>query len=279
MMGAYTLTLEAEQEMVLPPFVGWANYAEALQWLRQVDQQLAQIVHDGNGPKPITCSSLMDVPLGRRSILLKAGQRVRVRMTTLHADVTQVVNSALQEQPPQQWRIGRQSLRVVAVTCDPAIDPTTGLASYEEIAEGWLLADSTIAPEISMTLASPTTFHSRGVQVPLPMPNLLLGSLADRWNAFSPIPLEPIVREYVESAVGVSYCRLQSMAVSQKRGNVIIGCMGDVTYRSLRHDHYWLAVFQMLCDFALYSGVGISTTAGLGQCLRRRRTSSHDHQE
>jgi CRISPR/Cas system endoribonuclease Cas6 (RAMP superfamily) len=48
----------------------------------------------------------------------------------------------------------------------------------------------------------------------------------------------------------------------------LIGGVGRATYTALGGDRYWLATMQMLADFALYSGVGVKTTIGLGQVRR-----------
>jgi CRISPR-associated endoribonuclease Cas6 len=41
--------------------------------------------------------------------------------------------------------------------------------------------------------------------------------------------------------------------------------VGDVTYTSINYDRYWMSVMAVLARFALFSGVGASTTMGLGQ--------------
>lgn len=62
--------------------------------------------------------------------------------------------------------------------------------------------------------------------------------------------------------------RLESQVVVQKNGAPLIGGVGRATYTALGGDRYWLATIQMLADFALYSGVGVKTTIGLGQVRR-----------
>jgi hypothetical protein len=44
--------------------------------------------------------------------------------------------------------------------------------------------------------------------------------------------------------------------------------LGQVTYTALDDDRYGLAALNILADFALYSGVGVQTATGMGQCRR-----------
>ncbi|RIK35422.1 MAG: CRISPR-associated protein Cas6, partial [Chloroflexi bacterium] len=49
--------------------------------------------------------------------------------------------------------------------------------------------------------------------------------------------------------------------------------VGQATYVAVAADRYWLAVLQMLADFALYSGVGVQTATGMGQVRRVEKAS------
>ena len=101
--------------------------------------------------------------------------------------------------------------------------------------------------------------------MPLPLPDLVFGSLVDRWNSFSPVVLSPEMRRFGAERLAVSRYRLQSRPVTQKQGALRIGGVGRVTYTALGGDRYWLALLQMLAEFARYSGVGVQTATGMGQ--------------
>lgn len=76
------------------------------------------------------------------------------------------------------------------------------------------------------------------------------------------------MRRFGEEMVALSNYRLESQVVPQKDGSPLIGGVGRATYTALGGDRYWLATMQMLADFALYSGVGVKTTIGMGQVRR-----------
>jgi CRISPR-associated endoribonuclease Cas6 len=106
--------------------------------------------------------------------------------------------------------------------------------------------------------------------MPVPLPELLFGSLVDRWNAFSPVTVSPDMRRFAAELIAISRYRLTSRAVTQKAGGTRMGGVGEVTYRALGGDRYWWRVMHMLADFAGYGGAGIQTTTGMGQCRRIR---------
>ncbi|MEI2420320.1 CRISPR system precrRNA processing endoribonuclease RAMP protein Cas6, partial [Arthrospira platensis SPKY2] len=96
----------------------------------------------------------------------------------------------------------------------------------------------------TLEFLSPTAFKSKGMTVPVPMPDLVFGSLVDRWNAFSPVVLSPEVRRFGEEMVAVSRFDMKSRSVGQKGNALRIGGVGNVTYTALGGDRYWLGTLQ-----------------------------------
>jgi len=121
------------------------------------------------------------------------------------------------------------------------------------------------SPRVSLEFASPTTFRSGGRYVPLPLPDLVFGSLLDRWQAFAPIALSPEVRRFAAEAVAVSQYQLRTRSLPAKGGGVRVGFTGRASFVALNRDRYWLSVLHLLAAFAFYGGVGYQTAAGMGQ--------------
>ena len=44
-----------------------------------------------------------------------------------------------------------------------------------------------------------------------------------------------------------------------------IGAVGEIRYRALNRDKYWLSMIHSLTSFAAWSGIGSGTGYGLGQ--------------
>ncbi|MGB3216582.1 MAG: hypothetical protein WBD79_04195, partial [Anaerolineae bacterium] len=60
MLIAIILKLTTDRNLALPPHLGRANYAATLRRLEQVEPGLGDVAHAGEGPKPLTCSSLLN---------------------------------------------------------------------------------------------------------------------------------------------------------------------------------------------------------------------------
>ncbi len=281
------LTLRPTQTAPLPPRLGRAAHAIFLAHIAARDAALAEALHAGEGPRPFTCSELIGARRGER--LVAPEQTYTLRYTALAADVAAVLAAAFapgdaltfegvtftvetletgtgaNDDPPES-KIQNPKSKISS--------PWAACDDYQSLAARHLLPAGP-APENAWTLlfASPTAFKTQGQTQPLPLPGLVFGSLARRWNAFAPVALpEEGVQRYAEEMVVVSRFGLRS-APGWDRGHgeqrgLRIGCIGKATYRAQNRDRYWLAVFELLAEFARYAGVGAQTVMGMGQTRR-----------
>lgn len=268
MLIAIVLTLTSPTDAILPAHLGRANYAATLAALQRLDPALGPALHDGDGPKPLTCSSLLPEQGGPGNTRISAGAPYYLRLTGLTPLASQALEAVFLHNPPATWTLADHEFTVSHICCNADEEPWSGSTTYETLAAAQLLQPDHLPRRVALLFHSPTAFQSREMHVPVPLPNLVFGSLVDRWNAFSPITLSPDVRRFGEEMVALSSYHLESQAVQQKNGVPIIGGVGRATYTALGGDRYWLATMQMLADFALYSGVGVKTTIGLGQVRR-----------
>jgi CRISPR-associated endoribonuclease Cas6 len=263
------LTLTPDAPVVLPADLGRANYAEVLARVSAYDPALASAIHDGDGNKPFTCSGLLDARADDGSLTLTPGHRYRVRVTALTDAATAGLRAVFLQNPPSCWNLLRHDLRVLEACCDEQTEPWGGYVTYDDLAATHLRRNAALPTRATLEFATPTAFKSHDLQVPLPLPALVFGSLVERWNAFSPVKIADGLREFAEAHVAISRYQLESRAAAQKNGAVRIGAVGRVTYTALSDDTYWLSALQILADFALYSGVGVQTATGMGQCRRK----------
>lgn len=269
MLISIVLILEAERELDLPAFVGRATYASTLGALSRVDAALVSRIHDNDGPKPLTCSSLLGVQSRGGKVYVRAGEQLALRVTGLAPEVSRALAAALIEAPPDHWEVDGRPLRVVEAICDAEKHGWSGQATYEGLAAAQLMQAERLDRQVTLEFASPTSFKSKEMNVPVPLPGLVFGSLVERWNSFSPVVLSPEMRRFGEEVMAISRYRLASQAVESKSGGLRIGGVGTATYRALGGDRYWLGVMHMLAGFALYSGVGVQTATGMGQVRRK----------
>ena len=269
MLISLILTLQSDSTALLPHHLGRANYAAVLDHLNRVDPGLGAHVHDGaDGPRPLTCSDFFGARADRQGNHVKPDEAYTLRVTGLTARVSRALHAAFVETLPDQWMLTGHTFHVTGATCDPQTHEWAGWTTYEELAAAQLLQSGRPDRRVTLRFGSPTAFKSGGVQIPIPLPNLVFGSLVERWNAFSPVVLSPEVRRFGEELIAVSRYDLRSLPVAHKHGALRIGGVGEVTYTALGGDRYWHAAMQMLADFALFSGVGVQTATGMGQVRR-----------
>ena len=262
------VTVRPADALRLPAHTGRAIYAQLLRWLGDIEPALASQWHDVDGPKPYTCSSLVG---GKR---VSKGQREYVpeteywfRLTALDASIAAVLLK-LQAAPPAQVEIDGAALPVTGMTTDAAQHPWAGMTTYHELAAPYLLASEPPPRAIRISFETPTAFRQAGMHLPVPLPELVFGGLADRWNAFSPNAISPHLREYCQSGVAMSHYDLRTGSIPGGDGRSEIGAMGSARYVHTRHDRYWMSMVTLLAGYAFYSGVGRLTTIGMGQARR-----------
>lgn len=267
MLTSLKLTLRSERPEKLPPYLGPAARAVVLGLIADEDAGLAEALHAPNQQRPYTCSRVWGAPTEDGSLIIQPDNQIHLRYTGLTAAVSAHLRR-LAEDPPPHIEIEGAHLNIEEATLDQAVDRWAGETTYEALAQGYLLAAKSPNRRAKIWFASPTAFRSGGQTVPVPLPDLVYGSLVDTWNAFSPVAVCEEVRRFAQECLAISRYQLSTRAVPGKGGSVHIGFVGECQYTALRHDRYWQSVIQLLTDFAFYAGVGYRTTAGMGQARR-----------
>jgi len=265
MLTSLILQLQSPTAATLPANLGRAAQALLLRLIGASDADLARELHAGDGPKPFTVSNLVLGKRAKGSLRIEAGQAGWLRLTGLTEAVGERL-LALAAQPPATVEMDGHHLTVMGATLDSAVHPWAGQSTYQALAAPYLLGGQPNPPSrMHFEFASPTTFRSQGQYLPLPLPELVFGSLLDRWQAFAPIALHPDMRRFAAEAVVLGRYHLRTRGMPYKQGGMQIGFTGEATFVALNRDRYWLNVLHLLAAFAFYSGVGYQTGAGLGQ--------------
>lgn len=248
----------------VPAWLGRAAHAWFLDALRQIQPDLSAAVHDTSGAKPFTVSSLLTDTRGDL-LQLTPRRAYSLRLTTLHPDLTHMMIGGL----IPRWletgvQLHSQHFRVEQVIIDPALDAQTGKTTYADL----LAQPPQSGRAIKMIFLSPTAFHKTGeINYPLPSPELVFGNLQDRWNRFSPVPLPADVKATALASLEIDSYTLRTRRISFERAGrgVFTGFVGEVTYRLTTGDPTLKEAVSALARYALYAGVGVRTTMGLGQ--------------
>src|SRR5690606_3737731 len=127
MLIALKVLLTTPTPRQVPPHLGRAVYAAALARLTEVAPAVAHAIHDGDGPKPLTCSRLLGAP---PSGALLPDHVYAVRFSGLTADVAAALAAAFVDEPPPQIELDGAPMQVVEGVCEASRDGWTGRADY-----------------------------------------------------------------------------------------------------------------------------------------------------
>ena len=267
MLTSLVFVLHTEKTVTIARNVGAASHAVFLSLIAELAPELAERIHRPDQQRPFTCSSLVGGRPRGAMQELAPDQDLFLRYTGLTEEVSAHLQN-LAAAPPPKLQLLNAALNVTAATLDPDVHPWAGQATYEALAARRLRPGN--APERHTTLrfVSPTAFRSGGRVVPLPLPDLVYGSLVNKWNAFANVAISEEVRRYADECMGVSRYRLETRAIRSRGGSMQIGFTGRCRFTAFNSDRYWLAVVQLLTDYAFYAGIGYQTTMGMGQARR-----------
>jgi CRISPR-associated endoribonuclease Cas6 len=203
MLTSLVVTLRPLHAVPRPANLGRSVHALLLRWVQAADPALARALHDGQPPRPFTCSNLVG---GRRMAGTRAldpGQAYWLRLTSLTAELSALLRGTVLDRPPATLELDATPFHVLSVTCDPAVHPWAAYTGYQDLAAAHLLGGPVPAPRLALHFATPTTFRSAGKHVPLPLPELVFGSLLDRWQAFAPVAVSADVRRFAAESLSL----------------------------------------------------------------------------
>lgn len=247
---------------------GRAVHAFFLKLVAGQNPELAQELHDDTAPRPFSTSSL----IGRfdRDGRLKTGETYWLRLTAMRQDVCQVLQNAIQ--PGGDLAVGAAveldytRFGVTSENEREGFGLWQATTSYAKLGAPYLLASQSPPHRLRLLFTSPASFKSEGRHIPLPLPRLVFGSLLERWNTFAPLAFPLELRRYFEECLVISRYELKTQAVHLKEGGVRVGMTGWVDFSTLNYDRYWMSLVTTLARYALFAGIGVATTQGMGQC-------------
>lgn len=244
----YTLTVPAtDQPFQVHGWTGHAAQAWFLGWLRSRSPALAASLHDSPGRKPYTLSPLY------RAESDSGEPQWRLRLTTLAP-----LFASLPDSDPPNFRYNGLEF--------PVRPDATRVVSF-----GDLLRRAETDHELpDLRFRTPTVFHSSGVDVLLPDPGLVIGSLIHSWDSFSPLPLPLPLREFAARSLYLTRYHLRTVRIPVPHKGGRTGFSGWVRYGVRGEaDPVALRLCGALLRFAEFAGVGVGTAAGMGQVEAR----------
>lgn len=202
-LAALVIELRASRNTHLANHMGRAVQQVGLRLLGESNPDLAQQIHDMTDEKPFTVSPLMR---GTQSLYGDAniGSPAWIRVTGLRTDVANAL-VACHDRLKAQLRSGEQ----VYVELDRVHWDVSGVFLEDHNWAGCTSYDALFdqhrhsepMDRLKVQFAAATTFRSNGVNVPLPLPSLVFGSLLSRWQAFTSHQLLAMPYDQVEAFI------------------------------------------------------------------------------
>lgn len=265
MPTACIITLRPEAAADITAGLGRAAHAAILDLIGAADGALAARVHADERVKPLTVAPL-DWPERHGPRLAVTPARAYDLRVTLLAPALESIAAAWTPATLPRLTLDGVAWWVERITAEPGAHPWAGRDSYEALLAASLRDVARgLVERWALEFVTPLTFRQSGRNQPLPLPELVFGSLLDRWNALAPLPLPDEARRFAAEALAVSRFELRSAVVPGKGGAIQIGAVGRCAYTTTARDRYGPAWIEALARFAFYSGVGAGTARGFGQ--------------
>ena len=264
MIGAVVYKLKALSDDSLPDFHGQQLHGLCFKIFEGFSEPLSAKIHDQMSIKPFT-SSLLEFGQGavlrQKRQYIKAGAVMYWRVTALSDDVLQAFLSVKKK---QVLSLGNLQLQVEDIIIDPVLRSDAGIIAPEDmVAECFSLPP---IKRITLDFRSVTSFRSGNSYFPWPLPEMVFGSLADKWEAMNMpgvMEAETVRREAAAIIPGDWHGTSRKVFLAQKRG--VKGFIGSFTYEVQSFDEETCQALLVLAAYGEFAGVGLWTAHGLGQ--------------
>ena len=280
MLRSILIALTAETSYPILGPLGRPIQAWFLGQITRSYTRLASRLHDEQGLKPYTVSTLLDErgrPL-RMGSWLEPGQPCLLRITSLSEELSEALEKKVIRRLQNQLTLYKMDFRVDEIFTKPTEHEWAGESSFPEIAQDRKLALA--GHRVRIEFVSPTAFRNNELDICAPSSTQVFRSLWEKWNEFAPEAMQ--IHELWPSFASECILIDELTAVNTTHWEFAEGTRGAATgftgavgfsliskskiKKSWRE--YWMGsstVLQSLARFAFFSGVGHHTTIGMGQ--------------
>ncbi len=251
-------TLKPERDLTLHPQYTTQLHGWFLHQIRQIDPELSQQLHDGQGEKAFTISQLQgSIVIQGKEQLLSCHNTYQWQITALSKPLCDVLRQWL-DRSPTRLELSSGNYQILNLqACDPA-------TTYAEI---WHQSAFSSAP-LELTFTSATSFRKRGNHMPLPIPENLFHSYLRRWNYFAleKFEQEPFL-EWVNECVVILRHDIRSIKVQAGKSGSVTGFIGTIQLgftSKAKQQPVYIQLVRALTTCAPYFNTGHKVTFGLG---------------
>lgn len=261
-LAAVVLNLQAQNAGRLPASHGRLLHAAFLSAIRTVDEEISATLHN-SASKSFSLGLLkLQCPLQKMSYQLIAGTQAQWRVCVMGEHTKKVLQFL---QKGLQLRVGSITFTIKDIYATQQQHSRAGLTTTEYLESQ--CAELPLMEQLTLEFVTPATFRYFEYDYPWPKPELIFGSLAERWNQIS--GEEHFAVEKVKE-IAASYLIPEKWQGGSRRVNLspthgVTGFVGSFTFKLSLLPLEYRAMFICLAEFAVFAGVGRLTGQGLGQ--------------
>ena len=229
---------------------------------------LADAMHQPGRFAPFTLSPILGIPTPQGPVEVAEGCPAWLRLTVLSTELEAHLPAFL-DSLPAVLAVDGIVWQLAGVSRTPSEHAWADAASYDDLRT---LLDQRKPPDLwTLEMVTPTAFNGKKTQFPFPLPDLMIRSWLERWNAFAPFALPADLVPIGREDLSVATYSLPTHQISEGLLQAI-GCTGELTMRAFEVHPDMRVALNRLFTFAFYSGTGYHTTQGMGQTrlLRER---------
>ena len=244
----------------LPASHGRLLHAALLNLVRDVDPAVSQSMHDASAKNFSLACLEFSKPVKSNTIDVREGDMAYWRVCALDEEVLK----ALMAIPMgQRVKIAAFDFVIEEALMRQDERDDAGFVSMEYLEEA--CRNLPLMRSVTLEFLSPTVFKVGSADYPFPLPQLIFGSIAERWNEFSSSGTFDVdtVKSMAEKLVPINWsAETRRYNITPQRG--ITGFVGRITFdfREIKEDLRW--IFILLSEFSVFTGVGRLTGQGLG---------------
>lgn len=273
-LASMVLMLKAEKTQDIPRCMGNILHWQLLQWIRAKSFTLSKRWHDGESSKSIQLKPFSLSPLFGKTARISTSKLIVkdhaywLKIGFLDEAGYEVIADYLFPKASQRERIKIGELSFILEEVKLNEHPWAKVTTWEKLQE--LIEtepkDINIPLTFNFYFKSPTTFRRKNKNRIVPDPELVFGSLLDKWNAFGEVKLpEEFKQKFAEQLI-ISKINVRSCLYDELKPQPFIGFTGKCEYTLIKDEPEIIKVLKTLSELAIFSGVGQKTTMGMGMC-------------
>ncbi len=259
MLAALDIRLYPTEDCQLPHPSAHLIHAALLRLIQKEDHMMSFALHEDAQVKPFSISTLW--PRTRAfgdNLVIPKYTECKIRVCSIGKPVFDAFAKPIFERTATHGSIELQGHPFVFLEASME-GPDGGACCFSDL----FTCESN---RYALKFVSPTTFRRKGLNVPLPDPQLVYGSLWQKWQALSDIQVSESTFEEMSSVLAITAMRVNTRLWKFPRFmmNGFVGIAEFELTKPVSKDA--LSLFNALTKLSFYTGIGYRTTMGMGQC-------------